>query len=131
MIGVDTNILARIFVDDGSPQRQRALTYFSGAQREIAFVSILVLVEFAWLLSSRYAFSRTAILDAVSALLRNADFIVQREDLVIEALEHGYARGVGIADFLISRLSAEAGCSATLTFDREAARKIPGMYLLK
>ncbi len=132
MIGVDTNVLARLFVDDGSPERQKVLAYFTGAsQREVAFVSMIVLVEFAWLLSTRYEFPRRAILDAVSALLENAGFLVQREDLVIQAVERGYAEGVGIADYLIAALAREAGCSATVTFDRNAAKRVPGMSLLK
>jgi predicted nucleic-acid-binding protein len=132
MIGVDTNVLARLFVDDGSPERQRVMTYFATRdEREIAYVSIIVLVEFVWLLSSRYEFTRAAVIDALSALLRNAGFVIQREGLVVEAVEHARANGTGIADYLVSVLGSEAGCTATLTFDREAARRVPGMELLR
>ena len=132
MIGVDTNVLARLFVDDGSPERLRAMEFFTnrGAD-ELVFVSLVVLVEFVWLLSGRYEFTRTQILDALEALLKNAGFVLECEDLVIIALERARSDGSGIPDNLVARLGERAGCAATVTFDRTAAKRIPGMELLK
>lgn len=131
MIGVDTNVLARLFVDDGSPERQRAVDFFaSRAADEVVFVSIVVLVEFVWLLSSRYEFTRAKALDALEALLKNAGFVLEHEDLVILALD-GSRAGGGIADHLVAALGDRAGCTSTVTFDRNAAKRIPGMELLK
>lgn len=132
MIGVDTNVLARLFVDDGSLERLRATEFFAGrAADELVFVSIVVLVEFVWLLSSRYEFTRMQTLDALEALLKNAGFVLECEDLVIVALDRARSAGSGIADNLVAALGERAGCTTTMTFDRNAAKRIPGMQLLK
>jgi len=121
-----------LFVDDGSPERELVVGFFAGRREDdIAFVSIVALVEFVWLLTSRYAFSHEQMLDALSALLKNAGIVIEREDLVVEAVERSIANGAGIADQLVAALGREAGCGATLTFDRQAAKRIPGMELLK
>jgi len=132
VIGLDTNVLARLFVDDGSPERELVIGFFAERDEDdIAFVSIVALVEFVWLLTSRYAFSHERMLDALSALLKNAGIVIEREDLVLEAVERSIANGAGVADQLVAALGREAGCAATLTFDRKAAKRIPGMELLK
>ena len=131
MIGVDTNVLARLFIDDGSPERRRVVSYFSAVRTELVFVSIIVLVELVWLLSSRYNFSKAAVLEVLSALLRNAGFVIEREDAVTEAVDRSRETGTGIADYLVATLGTEAGCSSTLTFDKDAAKSVPGMVLLK
>ena len=94
-------------------------------------MSIVVLVEFVWLLSSRYEFTRMQTLDALEALLKNAGFVLECEDLVIVALDRARSAGSGIADNLVAALGERAGCTTTMTFDRNAAKRIPGMQLLK
>ncbi len=132
MIGLDTNVLARLFVDDGSPERAEVVSFFARRRDdEIAFVSLVVLVEFVWLLSSRYTFTHEQVLEALTALLKNAGIAIQREDLVLEAVERSLANGAGITDQLVAALGKEAGCRTTLTFDRDAAKRIPGMELLQ
>ncbi len=95
------------------------------------FISVVVLVEFIWLLPSRYEFTRAQTLDALEALLKNAGFVIEHEDLVVMALERSRSNGTGIADHLVAALGARAGCSTTLTLDVLAAKRIPGMELLK
>lgn len=131
MIGVDTNLLARLFVDDGSAERTLAVAFFERlAPHDVVFVSMVVLVELVWLLSSRYQFTRLQTLDALDAVLGNAGFRLQDEDLVIAALEHARATNSGIADNLVAALGRKAGCDHTFTFDQSAAKRIPGMELL-
>ena len=65
----------------------------------------------------------------VAGLLASRDLRVDRAENVIQALRV-YQRGkVDFADTLIERLSAEAGCEYTLTFDIQAA-KAGGMKLI-
>jgi predicted nucleic-acid-binding protein len=132
VIGVDTNVLVRLFVDDGSPERQRALGFFAGrGAAEPIFVTIVTLVEFVWLLSSRYEYARSQALDAVEELTRNAGFLLEHESVVVELLQRCRASGSGLTDELVVALAVGAGCQSTVTFDRDAAKRIPGMELLK
>lgn len=131
MIGVDTNLLVRLFVDDGSRERQKALTFFeSRAAQEVVFVSVVVLVELVWVLSSRYRFTREQALTALDALLANAGFLVEEEDLVLAAINQCRTTNSGVADNLIAALGRRAGCVSTFTFDKDAAKRVPGMELL-
>jgi len=132
LIGIDTNVLVRLFVDDGSRERERAIAFFGAReQRDEIFVSVVTLVEFVWLLTSRYQFTRARALDAVDALLTNAGFVVDEEQLVIQALDGARTSNSGFADNLVALIGLREGCAGTLTFDREAAKRIPGMDLLK
>lgn len=131
MIGVDTNVLARLLVDDGAPERELALKFFGQrGSNEVTFVSLVVLVELVWLLGSRYNYPRPQIMAALETLLANAGFQLEEEDLVIAALDNARATNSGIADNLIAALGRQGGYVRTWTFDKFAAARIPGMELL-
>jgi predicted nucleic-acid-binding protein len=131
MIGVDTNILARLFVDDDDRQRELASRFFTDRNpSDPAFVSLIVIAELAWLLRRTYDYSHQAILDLVVALLDSADFAVEARDVVVAAVNAAAGHRVGLADVLIASVALRAGCAATMTFDKIAAKRIPGMELL-
>ncbi|MFK4811364.1 PIN domain-containing protein [Devosia sp. ZW T5_3] len=131
MIGVDTNILARLFVDDDDRQRELANRFFADrTPSDPAFVSLVVIAELAWLLRRTYDYPHQAILEAVMALLDSADFAVEARDIVLAAVDTAGAHRFGLADVLIAEIASRAGCAATMTFDKTAAKRIPGMELL-
>ncbi len=131
MIGVDTNILARLFVDDDDRQRELANRFFADrTPSDPAFVSLVVIAELAWLLRRTYDYPHQAILEAVMALLDSADFAVEARDIVLAAVDTAAAHRFGLADVLIAEIASRAGCAATMTFDKTAAKRIPGMELL-
>jgi len=131
VIGADTNVLARLFVDDGSPEREMALKFFGQRDpSEVVFVSLVVLVEFVWVLGSRYKYTGSQIMAALETLLANAGFQLEEEELVIAAFDNARATNSGIADNLVAALGRKAGCTSTMTFDRTAAKRISGMELL-
>jgi len=55
---------------------------------------------------------------------------VEREDLIREAIEVADAQNAPIADCIIAALAQDSGCRVTMTFDKPAARLVPGMELL-
>lgn len=124
MIGLDTNALIRLMIDD---DRQQAESVRAAARAVIAgggrlFINKVVLVEFVWVVSRIYKRSRMETGSYLGAILNNDDMIVEDADLAIQALE---LYNAGVADFpdaLIAAGNRRAGCSTTLTFDRRAAR---------
>lgn len=129
MKAVDTNVLLRFVLRDDEPQFAAASAFFNARTAEDpAFVSLIVLTELVWALRQRYGFDRDKARFLVETLLETAELVFEDEASLSRIIAHA-DRG-DIADHLISRSARRAGCSSTVTFDREAAKIIPGMELL-
>lgn len=132
MIGVDTNVLARLIVRDDVVQLESARRFFSQRSRsDPAVVSLVVIAELVWLLRNPYSFSLHQIADAVAALLASDDFLIERGAYVEEAVALARERRVDISDYLIAAVATDLGATSTATFDKGAAKRVPGMVLLK
>ncbi len=66
---------------------------------------------------------------ALDALLRSKEIILERAEQVSQALRTFGGGGADFADCLIERTSAAVGCEKTMTFDTGAA-KFAGMMLI-
>ena len=132
MIGVDTNVLARLIVADDAKQLEVATKFFAGrSPSDPAFISLVVIAELVWVLRNPYAFTTERVGDVVSAFLESNDFVVERSSLVEEALDLARERRVDIADCLIAAVAATFGATSTVTFDKVSSKRIPGMERLK
>ena len=109
---------------------QRQLVWLKFTEHKLAVVSLVVIAELTWLLRRTYDYPHQAILEAVMALLDSADFVVEARDVVLAAIDIAANHRFGLADVLIAQIALRAGCAATVTFDKTAAKRIPGMELL-
>lgn len=131
MIGLDTNVLLRVFVDDNVRQTESVRTVLAErTEDDPAFVTVVALVELVWALKGIYGFDRTKVHLAVTTLMASSNVVVESEAAIRRALDLSIEQNADLADCVIATLSESAGCTATLTFDRKAARRIPGMELL-
>ena len=131
MIGVDTNVLARLYVNDNDSQHEAALRFFGQRSKgDPAYVSLVVVVEFDWLLCKMYDYSTDSVRLALTSLLDSPDVHVQNRDLVADAIAQSSLPKVDLIDVLITGLASLQGCRSTATFDRNAAKRISGMELL-
>ena len=132
MIGVDTNVLLRLFVNDNEAQHKAAQAFFGGrSARDPAFISSIVLAELICALSRRYGYPRDRIVDLVDGIVSSEDFVVEQPEIVARAVEQCRGANNSLTDVLVAFLAALRGCDRTVTFDREAAKLVPGMELLK
>lgn len=130
MIGLDTSVLVRYVVVDDPEQVRRVRELMNGlTAAEPGFVSLVTLVELAWVLRQAYGLSAADVRTVVGSLLSAQELVVERAELVARALTEAAAAGSEMADALVAALGRAAGCSETVTFDRRAAR-LPGMRLL-
>ncbi|WP_055046169.1 PIN domain-containing protein [Devosia sp. A16] len=130
MIGVDTNVIVRLLVPD-EPQRMLAEAFFSTrSAADPAFVSLVVVVELAWVLNRHYGYDFQKVRQAVQWLLDSDDFVVEHRDRVEWAVANYTRSKLDLPDLLIASAGEEAGVT-TATFDRDAAKYVPGMELLK
>jgi predicted nucleic-acid-binding protein len=130
MIGLDTNVLVRYLAQDDARQSAQAGKLMESLTREVpGFVSIVALAEIVWVLEDVYAMGRGQVAGIVEKLLQTDALVVQMPDVVWQALRAFTASRADLADHLIERLCATAGCTSTLTFDKAAARDA-GMRLM-
>jgi predicted nucleic-acid-binding protein len=124
MIALDTNILARFYVDDpGDPEaaRQRPIARRIMTESPSLFVPITVVLELEWVLRAFYAFERSQIVRVFEHLLGLGNVNTEESERVAAALPLA-AQGMDFADAL--HLSASAHCGALYTFDdRRFARR--------
>ena len=120
MIAVDTNVLARFFVDDpadAEAARQRPAAV--AALSEPAFVCVTVLLEFEWVLRGFYEFPRVEIVRILRALVGIEHVAIEDRAACLRALD-AYEAGMDFADALhVARCSR---ARAFRTFDRRLAK---------
>jgi predicted nucleic-acid-binding protein len=124
MIGLDTNVLARLFVDDDRVQVPLARQFVAArcTRRDPGFINRIALCELVWVLSSAHGYDRGKIVNVIEQLLASRDMMLEDAEAVREALRIFAVRSVDFADVLIGIINRARGCEATATFDRKAAK---------
>lgn len=117
MIALDTNLLARLLLQDDAAQHAIVKALFKTRQTFTAPVTVLL--ELAWLLESRDC-SRLQVSQGLTAPLDLPNFKPDQADAVREAL-HSYVEGMGFADAL--HLALSAGHQKFMTFDKVFAKR--------
>ena len=132
MIGLDTNIVLRIFDVSEAAQSAAVERLLEGAENDGNFLlNPIVLSEFAWTLQRTYKAPRGVIADHIERLLQSPDFIVPFLDEAAEAVRR-YRQGPGgFADYFLAAINRSLGCASTVTFDQEAAEDCELFSLLK
>lgn len=131
MIGIDTDVLLRMVLNDDAEQQAKAIVFGSRLSEDSpGFVSLIVLVEFSWALISRYGLSKNEVLAAVQRLLKVKTLVFEDFDAIVVALETSALPQADFADALIAEHNRNLGCSHTVTFDQRAAKSVAGMELL-
>ena len=123
MTGLDTNVLVRYVMQDDPRQSPRATRLIESLTAEDpGFVPVVVLLELVWVLSGSYGLDRVQVATVLATLLRSKELVIDRAELVTQALKRYSADGADFADALIERMAAAAGCSTTMTFDAGAIK---------
>ena len=130
MIGLDTNVLVRYLMQDDPRQSAKASQLIESLTFDApGFIPVVAVLELSWVLTSSYGLTREQFSQALDAILRTKEFVVDRADQVFRALRFFKATSADFADCLIERSAAAAGCDQTMTFDVGAA-KVAGMTLI-
>jgi predicted nucleic-acid-binding protein len=130
VIGIDTNVLVRFLVDDQPGQNQVARQFLSERTADSpAYVSAIVLAETVWVLNKRLKYPMPVIVEVLQSLLAADGLVIEcTEELDVLFSQSGpYG---DLPDYLIVWAAQRAGCRRIVTFDKAAAKRIPGMELL-
>jgi predicted nucleic-acid-binding protein len=128
MIALDTNILARFYVDDpADPEaaRQRPIARRILSESAQVFVPLTVILELEWVLRAFYGFSAEDFVRVVNHLLGLPNVSVEEWSRIADALVW-HAEGLDFADAL--HLLASSHCTEFMSFDdRRFARRAKRM----
>jgi predicted nucleic-acid-binding protein len=130
MIGLDTNIVVRYLTHDDAAQTATAVRIIDSLSHDSpGFVSLIVIAELVWVLEASYRLKKGEIERVLDTLLRSKELVIERAELVWQALRKFGASRADFADCLIERCGHAAECQYTATFDQNAASA--GMKLLR
>jgi predicted nucleic-acid-binding protein len=124
---IDTNVLARFFIDDEDDEqaaRQRPAAIAALSQR--AMVTVTVLLEFEWLMRGFYGLSAREIGNVFRALAGIEHLSIEDRGAVITAFD-AHEQGLDFADAL--HLARSARGAAFVTFDRRLAKRARSLGL--
>ena len=125
MRALDTNVLARFFVDDAddsqaAKQRPAAVAALS----ERSFVSVTVLLELEWVMRGFYELPTRDISRVLRALAGMAHVTLEGRDAVLQAVD-AFDKGLDFADAL--HLARSSRASGFATFDLRLAKRAKGL----
>ena len=121
MKAVDTNVLARFFIDD--PEDSEAALQKPAAieaMTQAVFVSISVMLEFEWVMRGFYALPRKDISRVFKALCGLQHVSIEDRAIVLAVIE-AYDRGLAFADAL--HLARAQHCNAFVSFDKRLQKR--------
>jgi len=130
MIGLDTNVLVRYIMQDDAKQSPKAARLIESLNTENpGYITMVSIVELYWVLTASYELTAAQAAQALEAVLRTKQLVVERADQVMRALRLFVDGKADFADYLIERAASGAGCTQVVTFDVKAS-KYAGMTLL-
>jgi predicted nucleic-acid-binding protein len=117
MIGIDTNVLVRLLVNDDKNQAAYAAKLI---ENNFVFIPKSVLLETEWVLRYTYELSSPIILDAFEKLLGHKHITIEEPTHIAQALQW-YANGFDFADAL--HLASSQKAKQFATFDKNFIKK--------
>jgi predicted nucleic-acid-binding protein len=121
MIGLDTNILVRYFLQDDFEQASLATDLLENrlTKSNQGFLSTVTILELNWVLQSVYSLDSRKIAQIILKLLSVQNLVVESASAVRTALKD---EEQSFSNALIHAIGIENGCEYTVTFDRKFAR---------
>jgi len=121
MIGIDTNVLVRVLVDDGKAVDQCKIARNFMVEQDMIFISSTVLVETIWVLQRAYAVEKKQILDILNQLFLQKSLVFENRPLIEKAIEIFQTETFGFSDALILASNEIKNCHL-YTFDKKLGK---------
>lgn len=124
MIAIDTDVLARWFVEDDARRVAVARGLLAEETRvdDAILLTPLVLAELEWVLRSTFRRSKDDILEVLGILCEEPAVVIDDRSCVEIAIANWRDGNADFADYLIAALARDRGATTVLTFDRDAAK---------
>src|SRR5271154_402296 len=104
MIGLDTNVVVRYLTHDHPAQTTAAVKVMDSLSTDSpGFLSLIVIAELVWVLEAAYRFKKNEVAQVLEILLRSQELVIERAEIVAQALRKFSASRADFADCLIER----------------------------
>ena len=118
LIGVDTNVLARIFLEDNPSQTLIAQQFLREmAKKDRLFIASYTILELVWVLGVKHK-SKSQIIESIEVLLETKGVTVGQHFTVLRALEKYREGKADIADYMIIEEGADNHVHKLASFDK-------------
>jgi len=121
---LDTNVIVRFLTRDNAAQHAAVLWRFEQARTagEQFYVAVPVWAEASWVLTRIYGVDRGALLTALEAFSQLPVLAPSSAGFLRQCLTAAKATALDWPDVIVGMAAREAGCEATLSFDKQAAK---------
>ena len=124
MIGTDTNILVRAYLEDDKEQAEEAKEFLLKTTKEKSlFISSYAILEFAWVLKTKN-YSRKEIYEAIIMLMDSIGVIIGQGDVVLTALEKYIKGKADFGDYMILAEGEKNKIYKLKTFDKAVQKEL-------
>ena len=124
MIGTDTNILVRAYLEDDKKQAEEVKEFLLKTTKEKSlFISSYAILEFAWVLKTKN-YSRKEIYEAVIMLMDSIGVIIGQGDVVLTALEKYIKGKADFGDYMILAEGEKNKIYKLKTFDKAVQKEL-------
>ncbi len=124
MIGVDTNVLVRAYLQDEQEQAKEAQeSLLKFTQENSLFISSYAILEFAWVLKVK-GFSRDKIYQAIITLTDSTGIVIGQREVVLEALEKYVTGKADFGDYMILVEGEKNKSHKIKTFDKQLQNEL-------
>lgn len=125
MIGLDTNILARYYVENTDNNNEKTILQRKLAKgiiesRRPLFVAKTVIIELEWILRGVYKFPVSAVISVFEHLCGLSHITIEDKNVIVHAIEFTRA-GIEFTDAL--HLASSYHCKKLLSFDKKFSNK--------
>jgi predicted nucleic-acid-binding protein len=122
MIGVDTNVLLRILLEDDPRQSSRAVDLIRGARPDgPVLINAIVLAEVAWTLRRKLGDAKHEIASKIEQILETEGLELMFAQAAARAAGEYRKGSADFADYFLAEINRDFGSRTTFTFDRDAA----------
>jgi len=125
VIGIDTNVLIRYYVDDNPKQHRKAKSFIDSND---IFISNLVLAEAYWVLSKLYKIPSEDIEQVFTHIKRSSNMHLEDDTVSARSVATWKNTSCDFSDALIDNIYKANGFN-TATFDITASKKLEMLLL--
>ncbi|WP_425363100.1 PIN domain-containing protein [Candidatus Tisiphia endosymbiont of Hybos culiciformis] len=124
MIGVDTNVLVKAYLQDEQELAKEAQVFLLKiTQKNSLFISSYAILEFAWVLKVK-GFSRDKIYQAIITLTDSTGIVIGHREVVLEALEKYVTGKADFGDYMILVEGEQNKSHKIKTFDKQLQKEL-------
>lgn len=129
LIGVDTNVLVRIFLEDHHQQQTIAQDFLSKmASKNRLFISSYVILELVWVLDINNK-NKDQIIESIETILDTQGVTISQRSIVLVALEKYRTGKADFGDYMIAAAGEEDHVHLLATFDKGLIKDKPSHYM--